>query len=65
MVDGMDVVVVVVEVRVAIDVVVGDKKATTSSSLFDIFILFIEGLEEEPKESVECFLFMSKERKKG
>ncbi len=49
MVDGVDVIVVVFDV-----VVVGDKKAATSSSLFDIFILLIEGLEEEPKESDEC-----------
>jgi hypothetical protein len=64
MVDGVDVVVVLIDVIVVIDVVVGDKNAATSSSLFDIFILLIEGLEEEPKESDKCFLFMSKEIKR-
>jgi hypothetical protein len=73
-IDGVYVVVVVFDVVVVIvvlidevvvtDVEVGDKKAATSSSLFNIFILLIEGLEEEPKESDKCFLFMSKERKR-
>ncbi len=56
-VDGVGVVVVVVD---GVDVVVG---VVDGVDFIVVVILFIEGLEEEPKESVGCCLFMSKKEK--